>query len=59
MQKVKLNNGVEMPILGLGVSQVKDLDECERSVFNLCTFLFDLHNYCAKKLMTFTIFQIP
>jgi 2,5-diketo-D-gluconate reductase A len=32
MQKVILNNGVEMPILGFGVFQVKDLDECERSV---------------------------
>lgn len=32
MQNVKLNNGVEMPILGFGVFQVKDLDECERSV---------------------------
>lgn len=32
MQKVKLNNGVEMPILGFGVFQVKDLSECERSV---------------------------
>jgi len=32
MQKVKLNNGVEMPILGFGVFQVKDLAECERSV---------------------------
>ena len=27
-----LNNGIEMPILGFGVFQVKDLDECERSV---------------------------
>jgi diketogulonate reductase-like aldo/keto reductase len=32
MQNVKLNNGVEMPILGFGVFQVKDLDECERNV---------------------------
>jgi diketogulonate reductase-like aldo/keto reductase len=32
MRKVKLNNGVEMPILGFGVFQVKDLQECERSV---------------------------
>src|SRR6185312_9552877 len=32
MQNVKLNNGVEMPILGFGVFQVKDLNECERSV---------------------------
>ncbi len=32
MQKVKLNNGIEMPLLGFGVFQVKDLKECERSV---------------------------
>jgi diketogulonate reductase-like aldo/keto reductase len=32
MQKVTLNNGVEMPILGFGVFQVTDLAECERSV---------------------------
>lgn len=32
MQKVKLNNGVEMPILGFGVFQVTDLEECERSI---------------------------
>jgi 2,5-diketo-D-gluconate reductase A len=34
MQYVKLNNGVEMPILGFGVFQVTDLAECERSVFD-------------------------
>lgn len=32
MQKVVLNNGVEMPILGFGVYQVTDAEECERSV---------------------------
>lgn len=32
MQKVKLNNGVEMPILGFGVFQITDAAECERSV---------------------------
>ena len=32
MEKVKLNNGVEMPILGFGVFQVTDFAECERSV---------------------------
>ena len=32
MQKITLNNGVEMPVLGFGVFQVKDLQECERSV---------------------------
>lgn len=31
---VKLNNGVEMPILGFGVFQVPDQDECERSVYD-------------------------
>jgi len=34
MKTVKLNNGVEMPILGFGVFQVKDLAECERSVID-------------------------
>ncbi|KAA3438702.1 aldo/keto reductase [Rufibacter hautae] len=32
MQKVTLNNGVEMPILGFGVYQITDAEECERSV---------------------------
>ncbi|WP_276504545.1 aldo/keto reductase [Terrimonas pollutisoli] len=34
MQNVKLNNGVEMPILGFGVFQVTDLEKCERSVLD-------------------------
>ena len=34
MQKVTLNNGVEMPILGFGVFQVTDLAECERSALD-------------------------
>jgi 2,5-diketo-D-gluconate reductase A len=34
MQNVRLNNGVEMPILGFGVFQVTDLAECERSVLD-------------------------
>ena len=33
MQKILLNNGVEMPILGFGVFQIADLEECERSVY--------------------------
>jgi 2,5-diketo-D-gluconate reductase A len=32
MQTVKLNNGVEMPILGFGVYQIPDAKECEASV---------------------------
>ena len=31
---VKLNNGVEMPVLGFGVFQVPDPNECERSVYD-------------------------
>jgi 2,5-diketo-D-gluconate reductase A len=34
MQKVILNNGVEMPILGFGVYQIQDANECEESVYN-------------------------
>lgn len=34
MEKIKLNNGLEMPILGFGVFQVPDLQECERSVLD-------------------------
>jgi 2,5-diketo-D-gluconate reductase A len=34
MQKVKLNNGVEMPIIGFGVFQIPDATECERSVID-------------------------
>ena len=34
MEKVTLNNGVEMPILGFGVFQVTDLAACERSVID-------------------------
>jgi 2,5-diketo-D-gluconate reductase A len=30
---VTLNNGVEMPLLGFGVFQVTDAEECERSVY--------------------------
>ncbi|QXE89500.1 aldo/keto reductase [Geomonas subterranea] len=32
MENITLNNGVEMPILGFGVFQVPDPQECERSV---------------------------
>lgn len=33
MQKVKLNNGIEMPIIGFGVYQINDLELCEKSVY--------------------------
>lgn len=32
MKNVRLNNGIEMPVLGYGVYQIADLKECERCV---------------------------
>lgn len=34
MQKVMLNNGVEMPILGFGVYQIEDAKQCEQAVYD-------------------------
>lgn len=34
MEKIILNNGIEMPILGFGVFQVADLAECEQAVID-------------------------
>lgn len=34
MQTVKLNNGIEMPILGFGVFQIPDANECEKCVID-------------------------
>eukprot|EP01136_Pigoraptor_vietnamica_P025058 Opistho-1_new@78647 len=34
MQTVRLNNGIEMPILGFGVFQISDAKECEKSVID-------------------------
>jgi diketogulonate reductase-like aldo/keto reductase len=34
MQTVKLNNGIEMPILGFGVFQIPDQAECEQAVID-------------------------
>ncbi len=34
MEYVTLNNGLEMPVLGYGVFQIPDLEECERCVLD-------------------------
>jgi len=34
VEKVVLNNGVEMPILGFGVYQITDLTQCEQCVYD-------------------------
>ncbi|MNQ26921.1 Glyoxal reductase [compost metagenome] len=37
MQNIILNNGIKMPIIGLGVYQVTDQRECEQSVYDAIT----------------------
>lgn len=34
MKNIKLNNGIEMPILGLGVYQIPDYEECKKTVMD-------------------------
>lgn len=34
MDKIRLNNGIEMPLLGFGVFQITDEEECEKSVLS-------------------------
>jgi 2,5-diketo-D-gluconate reductase A len=34
MENIKLNNGIEMPLLGFGVFQITDPKECEQSVID-------------------------
>lgn len=48
MQKVILNNGVEMPILGFGVFQIEDQEECERSVLDAMETGFRLIDTAAS-----------
>ena len=44
MQNVILNNGVEMLILGFGVFQVTDLNECEKSVLDAIETCYRLND---------------
>lgn len=50
MQKVALNNGVEMPVLGFGVFQVTDAEVCERSVFEAIQVGYHLIDTAASYL---------
>lgn len=50
MQKIVLNNGAEMPILGFGVFQVTDPEECERSVFEALSTGYRLIDTAAAYL---------
>lgn len=48
MEYIKLNNGVEMPLLGFGVFQVPDLAECERSVIDAISVGYRLIDTAAS-----------
>ena len=50
MEKVILNNGVEMPILGFGVFQVPDAAECERCVLDAISTGYRLIDTAASYL---------
>jgi len=50
MQTVKLNNGVEMPILGFGVFQVTDAKVCEQSVYKAIQVGYRLIDTAASYL---------
>ena len=48
MEKVKLNNGIEMPILGYGVYQVTP-EECERCVSDAISVGYRRHKPIITK----------
>src|SRR5690625_6353253 len=50
MQKVKLNNDVEMPILGFGVFQIQDDEECEQAVYDAIHIDYRLIDTAASYL---------
>jgi diketogulonate reductase-like aldo/keto reductase len=50
MNKVKLNNGVEMPILGFGVFQIPDAKECIKSVVDAINSGYRLIDTAASYL---------
>ncbi|MFD2334166.1 aldo/keto reductase [Cohnella sp. GCM10020058] len=50
MQKVVLNNGVEMPVLGFGVFQIADQNECEQSVYDAIAAGYRLIDTAASYL---------
>ena len=49
MKIVRLNNGVEMPLIGFGVFQITDKNECEKSVLNALETGYRLNNIFDSK----------
>lgn len=59
---VVLNNGVQMPLLGFGVFQVTDPDECERSVLDALEVGYRLLDTAASygaKLKIIDVTAVP
>ncbi|MFC4305325.1 aldo/keto reductase [Cohnella boryungensis] len=50
MQTVTLNNGVKMPIIGFGVYQIPDAEECENAVYEALTAGYRLIDTAAGYL---------
>lgn len=50
MQTVTLNNGVKMPILGFGVYQIPDAEECENAVYEALSVGYRLIDTAAGYL---------
>jgi len=50
METVRLNTGMEMPLLGFGVFQMRDLGECERSVIDAIEVGYRLIDTAASYL---------
>lgn len=48
MQHVTLNNGIQMPIVGYGVYQIADANECERSVADAIEIGYQLIDTAAS-----------
>jgi diketogulonate reductase-like aldo/keto reductase len=45
MEFIELNNGIKMPILGYGVFQITDQEECERCVMDAIEVGYRLKNF--------------
>lgn len=50
MQTVKLNNGIDMPLLGFGVFQMTDVAECERAITDAINTVYRLIDTAASYL---------
>jgi 2,5-diketo-D-gluconate reductase A len=53
MKKIVLNNGVEMPMLGFGVFQVSNNEQCEQAVLEALNTGYRLLDTAVNKGETF------